>query len=272
MTDKFDPNELFKSNLPDSYASDRKYNPIKTDAQKKVLREKSIAWLMNLPEEERIARLKAISQRNKARAFDPEWKKKWKELFSDPVWCEWRSQQISKGLADPKCRENMSKNSKEFLKTKKGKHTHKKMIKLAQTKEAKQKRRNTSIEKGLHHDPALLKEIYHQCWTADRSQKLYDKLAKKYGMKPSIVKQVACGSFMDAKIYQKDLENWRKNYGILYKIIDPQGKIRVFDNINDARKWAGQEVWGNFKGNQPKKSGKFKGWTFIKSSIGEKNI
>lgn len=259
------------NNLPKGFQLNKKFAPVKSEYEKQQLREKSIQWLMNLPEQERIARLQATSERNKARAFDPEWKDKWEELYSDHEWCKWRSQQIANSLSDPRCKEKRSKNSKKFMQSKKGKQTLKRMLKLAQTKDAKQKRKTTSIEKGIHHDPKLLQEIYDQCWTPDRSQKLYDKLAKKYGLKPSIVKSVACGRSIDIKIYKKDLENWNKKYGIQFKIIDPQGKIIFFDNLNKAREWAGQEIWGNFNGHQPKKTGKFKGYTFIKSPAGIEN-
>ena len=47
-------------------------------------------------------------------------------------------------------------------------------------------------------------------------------------------------------------------------MIDPKGKELQFTNINDARAYAKQEVWGHFNCSKPKQRGKFKGWRFIK--------
>ena len=139
-----------------------------------------------------------------------------------------------------------------------------KISKASQTAESKAKRKSTSIKNGHHYEPKLLKEIYDQVWGADRGIKLYKKLSKKYGISSGVIKNISHGRSIDPKQYKKDLKQWNSVYGILYKMIDPKGKELQFTNINDARVYAKQEVWGHFNCSKPKQKGKFKGWTFIK--------
>ena len=90
MTDKFDPNELFKSNLPDLYVSNRKYNPLKTEAQKKAIAKQweeywavpgnREAWHKAVLEGQDEEWLAKVTAKNKARGQDPEWLAKITEI------------------------------------------------------------------------------------------------------------------------------------------------------------------------------------------------
>ena len=200
-----------------------------------------------------IDKVTAINRANgiKARGIPkgprtPEQILKMKEILNTP------EVKRKKSIAQKKNWKNWSKEIKE------------KISKATQTKEAKAKRKATRIKNGLYHNPEMLKEIYEQCWGADRDVKLYKKLSKKYNLSLGMIKTIAFGRSIDAKQYKKDLKQWQSIYGILYKMIDPKGKELQFTNINDARAYAKQEVWGHFNCSKPKQRGKFKGWRFIK--------
>ena len=170
---------------------------------------------------------------------------------------------IKEALNKPECKRKRSIGMKAVWKNW-SKETKEKISKAAQTKEVKAKRKATRIKNGYDRDPKIYKEIYDQCWGADRGAKLYKKLSKKYGMTFNVIKGTACGHHSDPKQYKKDLKQWHSIYGILYKIIDPKGKELKFKSITLARAYAKQDVFGHFNCSKPKQRGKFKGWRFIK--------